>query len=164
MALENLASYSRRPVAFLMRYVRGRRKAHAVVVAAVTGAVVCSVVTQYAVKLLVDTLAGSQPTSGAIWLTFTLVVALIAGDNLLWRVAGWVGNSTFVGVTGDVRRDLFRHLTGHAPSYLPRPRRARLLRESQPRPMRFSLWKTCSCGMCCHPAWRPFARLPSLAR
>ena len=63
MALENLASYSRRPVAFLMRYVRGRRKAHAVVVAAVTGAVVCSVVTQYAVKLLVDTLAGSQPTS-----------------------------------------------------------------------------------------------------
>src|SRR6185437_6851566 len=43
--------------------------------------------------------------------------ALIAGDNLLWRVASWMGNSTFVGVTGDVRRDLFRHLTGHAPSY-----------------------------------------------
>ena len=117
MALENLAFYSHRPIAFLMRYVCGRRKAHAVVVAAVTGAVVCSVVTQYAVKLLVDTLAGSQPISSAIWLTFALVVALIAGDNLLWRVASWIGNSTFVGVTGDVRRDLFRHLTGHAPSY-----------------------------------------------
>ena len=76
MALENLAFYSHRPIAFLMRYVCGRRKAHAVVVAAVTGAVVCSVVTQYAVKLLVDTLAGSQPISSAIWLTFALVVAL----------------------------------------------------------------------------------------
>lgn len=117
MALENLAFYSHRPIAFLMRYVRGRRKAHAVVVAAVTGAVVCSIVTQYAVKLLVDTLAVSQPISTAVWPTFALVVALIAGDNLLWRVASWVGNSTFVGVTGDVRRDLFRHLTGHAPSY-----------------------------------------------
>ena len=53
----------------------------------------------------------------AVWPAFALLVALIAGDNLLWRVASWVGNSTFVNVTGDVRRDLFRHLTGHAPSY-----------------------------------------------
>ena len=44
----------------------------------------------------------------------------------LWRLAAWVGNSTFVAVTGDVRRDLFRHLTGHAPSYFasPLPRHA----------------------------------------
>ena len=48
---------------------------------------------------------------------FVLLVALITADNLLWRVASWVGNSTFVSVTGDIRRDLFRHLTGHAPSY-----------------------------------------------
>ena len=43
--------------------------------------------------------------------------ALIAADNLLWRVAGWIASFTFVGVTGDLRRDLFRHLTGHSPSY-----------------------------------------------
>ena len=44
-------------------------------------------------------------------------MSLIAADNLLWRVASWTASSTFVGVTGDVRRDLFRYLTGHAPSY-----------------------------------------------
>ncbi len=42
---------------------------------------------------------------------------LIAADNLLWRVASWTASFTFVGVTGDLRRDMFRHLTGHAPSY-----------------------------------------------
>ena len=42
---------------------------------------------------------------------------LIAADNLLWRLAGWVASFTFVRVTGDLRRDLFRHLTGHSPSY-----------------------------------------------
>src|SRR4026209_165809 len=42
---------------------------------------------------------------------------LIAADNLLWRVAGWTASFTCVGVAGDLRRDIFRHLTGHAPSY-----------------------------------------------
>jgi ATP-binding cassette, subfamily B, bacterial len=46
-----------------------------------------------------------------------LLVGLIAADNLLWRVAGWIASFTFVRVTGDLRRDLFRHLTGHSPSY-----------------------------------------------
>ena len=113
--MDSFASYSDRPVAFFLRYVRRRSKAHAIIVGAVVTAVLCSIVTQYAVKLMVDTLA--EPASAAIWQTFALVVVLIAGDNLLWRLASWVGNSTFVGVTGDVRRDLFRHLTGHAPSY-----------------------------------------------
>jgi ATP-binding cassette subfamily B protein len=35
----------------------------------------------------------------------------IAADNLFWRVAGLVGSYTFVRVTGDIRADLFRHLT-----------------------------------------------------
>jgi ATP-binding cassette, subfamily B, bacterial len=36
---------------------------------------------------------------------------------VLWCLAGLVAHSSFVGVTGDLRRDLFRHLTGHAPGY-----------------------------------------------
>ena len=55
--------------------------------------------------------------AGGAWLAFALLVSLIVADNLLWRVASWIANYTFVGVTGDLRRDLFRHLTGHAPSY-----------------------------------------------
>ncbi len=72
--------------------------------------------TQYAVKFLVDTLAGHAPGDG-IWIAFIFLVSLIAADNLLWRVASWIASYAFVGVTGDLRRDLFRHLTGHAPSY-----------------------------------------------
>ena len=51
------------------------------------------------------------------WLGFLLLATLIAADNLLWRVASWIASFTFVAVTGDLRRDLFRHLTGQAPSY-----------------------------------------------
>jgi ATP-binding cassette subfamily B protein len=46
-----------------------------------------------------------------------LLVVLIAADNFLWRIASLIANVSFVGVTGDLRRDLFSHLTGHAPSY-----------------------------------------------
>ena len=106
-----------RPFAFLWRYVRRRPMAHDGDPVAVLGAVACSVSTQYGVKYPGrQSLSGTAPGSG-IWLAFALLVSLIAADNLLWRVAGWIASYAFVAVTGDVRRDLFRHLTGHAPSY-----------------------------------------------
>jgi ATP-binding cassette subfamily B protein len=113
----NLSAYADRPIAFFVRYVRAHRLAHAVILACVATAVLCSVMTQYGVKLLIDTLSQASPAATAVWLAFGLLVALIAADNLLWRLASWVGHATFVAVTGDARRDLFRHLTGHAPSY-----------------------------------------------
>jgi ATP-binding cassette subfamily B protein len=115
--MEDLASYAKRPLAFSWRFVRRHGPAHAVILGAVSLAVVCSIFTQYGVKLLVDTLSLAPRSPVAVWHAFALLVALIAADNLLWRVASWVGNSAFANVTGDVRRDLFRHLTGHAPSY-----------------------------------------------
>jgi ATP-binding cassette subfamily B protein len=115
--MQNLSAYADRPIAFFARYVRLHRVAHAVILASVAAAVLCSVMTQYGVKLLVDTLSQAAPVISSVWLAFGILVALIASDNLLWRLAGWVGHSTFVAVTGDARRDLFRHLTGHAPSY-----------------------------------------------
>jgi ATP-binding cassette, subfamily B, bacterial len=113
--MQNLSAYANRPIAFFARYVRLHRVAHAVILLSVAAAVLCSVMTQYGVKLLVDTL--SQGAATGVWFAFTILVMLIASDNLLWRLAGWIGHSTFVAVTGDARRDLFRHLTGHAPSY-----------------------------------------------
>ena len=56
-------------------------------------------------------------TAGGVWLAFVFLMSLIAADNFLWRIASWIASFTFVGVTGDLRRDMFRHLTGHAPSY-----------------------------------------------
>ena len=112
----DLSGYARRPLAFMARYVRRRPFPHAVILIAVLTAVACSVSTQYGVKFLVDTLAQGTHTS-RIWFAFLFLVSLIAFDNLLWRVASWIGSYTFTAVTGDLRRDLFRHLTGHAPSY-----------------------------------------------
>src|SRR5919204_893662 len=110
--------YSDRPLAFLARYVRQRPLAHAAIITAVVAAVGCSVGAQYGVKVLVDTLAGGLTSHAkSAWLGFLLLAALIAADNFLWRVASWIASYTFVAVTGDLRRDLFRHLTGHAPSY-----------------------------------------------
>jgi ATP-binding cassette subfamily B protein len=100
----------------MFRYMRLRPAAHAVIVAIVLAAVTCSVATQYGVKYLVDALSGFAG-SAVVWSAFLILVSLIAADNLLWRLAGWIASYTFVRVTGDVRRDLFRHLTGHAPSY-----------------------------------------------
>jgi ATP-binding cassette subfamily B protein len=113
--LADLCGYAARPLAFIFRYVRQRPVSHAVILGAVLGAVTCSVGTQYGVKFLVDTL--SRGASAGVWTAFCLLGSLIAADNLLWRVAAWIANTAFVGVTGDLRRDLFRHLTGHSPGY-----------------------------------------------
>jgi ATP-binding cassette subfamily B protein len=113
--VDELCRYIDRPIAFIFRYVRQRAIWHFVILAAVLAAVGCSVSTQYGVKYLVDMLSGDK-TNG-IWLAFSVLVILITADNLLWRLAGWIATSTFVRVTGDLRRDLFRHLTGHSPSY-----------------------------------------------
>jgi ATP-binding cassette, subfamily B, bacterial len=115
--MDNLSGYARRPFPFVLHYLRQRRAAHAVILAAVVAAVACSVGTQYGVKNLVDSLTAGQSHAGSVWLAFALLMSLIAADNLLWRVASWTASFTFVGVTGDLRRDMFRHLTGHAPSY-----------------------------------------------
>src|SRR5213595_3781586 len=115
--MESLCTYANRPIAFFLRYVRLRPVSHALILAAVLAAVICSVSTQYGVKFLVDTLSGRGGGAENIWTAFALLLSLIAADNLLWRVASWIASFTFVAVTGDLRSDLFRHLTGHAPSY-----------------------------------------------
>jgi ATP-binding cassette, subfamily B, bacterial len=117
-SMDNLCHFVARPIAFFVRYVRMRPISHALIAGAVLAAVSCSVSTQYGVKFLVDTLAGTGGRSPSqVWTAFAVLVTLIAADNLLWRVASWIGSYAFVGVTGDLRSDLFRHLTGHAPSY-----------------------------------------------
>jgi ATP-binding cassette subfamily B protein len=115
--MDNLSGYVRRPFSFVLRYLRRRRAAHVVIVSAVAAAVACSVGTQYGVKNLVDSLTAGSSHANSVWLAFGFLMLLIAADNLLWRVASWTASFTFVGVTGDLRRDMFRHLTGHAPSY-----------------------------------------------
>ena len=116
MGETDLTTYGSRTLGFLGRYIRARAAPHAAVAFAVVAAVSCSVSTQYGVKRLVDALS-SPSKSGSPWFAFCILLFFIAADNLFWRVAGLVGSYTFVRVTGDIRADLFRHLTGHAPGY-----------------------------------------------
>src|SRR5580704_5656364 len=115
--MDVLSGYANRPLPFVLRYLRRRAAAHVVILTAVVAAVACSVGTQYGVKHLVDGLSAGPAHAGGVWLAFVLLMSLIAADNFLWRIASWTASFTFVGVTGDLRRDIFRHLTGHAPSY-----------------------------------------------
>jgi ATP-binding cassette, subfamily B, bacterial len=115
--MNDISAFSRRPVAFLARYIKRRAGAHGLILAAVLGAVASSIGAQYGVKMLVDTLAATSVAAASVWFAFAVLTGLIAADNLLWRLAMYIASFTFTAVTGDIRRDLFRHLTGHAPSY-----------------------------------------------
>ena len=110
--LERLAM---RPLIFMLRYVRGHPVAHGVVLVSVVAAVAFATLSQYGVKHLVDVLS-VRDTEGA-WTAFVILAALVTADNLSWRVGGWMATHCFVSVTGDMRRDLFQHLTGHSPAY-----------------------------------------------
>lgn len=115
--MDSLSGYADRPFALVVCYLRKRLAAHAVIFGAVVAAVMCSVGTQYGVKALVDALASGPGHGDGVWLAFAFLMTLICADNFLWRIASWRASFTFVGVTGDLRSDIFRHLTGHAPSY-----------------------------------------------
>jgi ATP-binding cassette subfamily B protein len=115
--MDHLSGYVHRPLQFVLRYLRRRPLSHLLIVVTVVAAVACSVGTQYGVKYLVDCLSAGRDHAAQVWLAFAFLISLIVADNLLWRIASWTASFTFVGVTGDLRRDMFRHLTGHATSY-----------------------------------------------
>jgi len=115
MALPRYASKG--AISFLGHYVRRRLISHGIVLVAVLAAVGCSVASQYAVKHLVDVLGTRDPAMHVLWGAVGLLLGLVAGDNLLWRLAGWVSTHAFVAVGGDMRLDLFDHLSGQGTRY-----------------------------------------------
>ena len=115
--MDHLSIYARRPIVFLLRYVRRRPQGprrdlpRRIECRRLLGEhPICSEVIWSTPWAKVRRIRG-------IWLAFAFLVTLVAADNLLWRLAGWISSHAFVGVTGDLRGELFRHLTGHAPSY-----------------------------------------------
>jgi ATP-binding cassette subfamily B protein len=112
---------SKGAIRFLARYVRRRFFSHTVVIVAVLAAVLCNVGSQYAVKHLVDVLGAHRPPPGpppeVLWGAVAILLGLVAGDNILWRVAGWASTHAFVAVGGDIRLELFDHLSGQGTRY-----------------------------------------------
>ncbi len=102
---------------FLGRYVRRRFFSHLIVIAAVLAGVLCNVGSQYAVKHLVDVLGTRNPPSTVLWGAVGILLGLVAGDNVLWRIAGWASTHAFVAVGGDIRLELFNHLSGQGTRY-----------------------------------------------
>ncbi|ASL47138.1 ATM1-type heavy metal exporter [Burkholderia sp. AD24] len=112
-----LSRYAGRPIRLIWRYVARHKFAHAVVLFSVVAAVGCALASQYGIRNLIDALPGGRAHPQNVVRAFVVLVALILADNLFWRVAGWVSARTFVAVTGDIRREMFDYLAGHAPSF-----------------------------------------------
>jgi ATP-binding cassette, subfamily B, bacterial len=113
-----LPSYASRGAGrFLLHYACRRPWSHLVVLGSVLSAVGCAIGSQYGVKNLVDVLGSSHPGDVQLWGAVGVLLALVAGDNLLWRLAGFVASYAFVAVGGDLRLDLFDHLSGHGSRY-----------------------------------------------
>jgi ATP-binding cassette subfamily B protein len=118
--LHDLTRFAGRPIGFMLSYVYRHRVAHALILLSVLVGVVSSVSAAFASKLLVNALQAASHDPHrlpGVWRAVFILLGLICVDNLSWRLGGWISTRTFVDVTGDIRRDLFRHLTGHSPAY-----------------------------------------------
>ena len=98
--------------AFLAHYLMARAAAFGTLLVLVTGAAACAVGVQYAMKLLVDALAGPRGGHG-VQDALLLFLGLIAAETVLWRVSGWIGAKVTIRSGVDIRADLFEHITGH---------------------------------------------------
>jgi|SRR5690606_1080424 len=105
-----------RTVPFLWHYVTMRPWHFGGLMGLVIGAAGCAVAVQYGMKLLVDAMAG-ETRQASVWTPLLLFLGLIVLENILWRLAGWLGCRTVVASVVDIRVDLFRHLTGHPMRY-----------------------------------------------
>jgi ATP-binding cassette subfamily B protein len=110
-----LTKLARNPVKFIAAYAMRHKMGHLTGLGSVVFAVACATLSQYAIKHLVDVLSAGD--KHGVWVAFGMLAGLIAADNLSWRVGGWSATHCFVAVTGDLRRDLFSHLTGHSPAF-----------------------------------------------
>jgi ATP-binding cassette subfamily B protein len=99
-----------------MHYVRGRPLHFAALLFTVVGAASCAVGVQYAMKLLVDAMAGPREVDAA-WFALTWFIALIVFESVLWRLTGWLGCRTTIGIGVDMRVDLFNFLNGQPMHY-----------------------------------------------
>jgi ATP-binding cassette subfamily B protein len=116
MTTSRLTALRTQPIKLIGHYIGRHWLGHAVILGSVLGAVLAAVGTQYGLKGVVDAVSAG-PAKGHVWHAFLILCGMIAADNLLWRLGGIVAAHTFVAVSGDARRDLFAHLTGHTHTY-----------------------------------------------
>ena len=93
--MAELTAYAASPLAFIFRYIRLRPASHAAILAAVLGAVACSVCTQYGVKFLVDNILVGTEDLAAPYSVSLNTTTLSNGSHSVVAVArDGAGNST----------------------------------------------------------------------
>jgi ATP-binding cassette subfamily B protein len=108
--------YLRASGPFILHYLRGRPLHFTSLFVLVLGAASCAIGVHYVMKLLVDAMAGPREGT-AVWTVLAFFLGLTAAESLLWRLSGWLGCRTTVGIGVDVRLDLFDHLNGQSMRY-----------------------------------------------
>jgi ATP-binding cassette subfamily B protein len=110
---DDLARSLRSPLAFLWRYVKIWPGHFIGLSAVVVSASLSGIASQYGMKLLVDAMEKPPAENTAVWFALAFFVGLFAVEAALWRVSGWLGCRTSVGVGVDIRLDLLNYATGH---------------------------------------------------
>jgi ATP-binding cassette subfamily B protein len=113
---DDAPSFVRGPEAFLWHYVRNWPLSFISLTTMVITAAACSVGVQYVMKILVDAMGGPRQNADAWW-ALGLFIGLIAIESVFWRVSGWLGCKTTVGVGVAIRLDLFQYLSGQPMRY-----------------------------------------------
>ncbi|GGE28600.1 ABC transporter ATP-binding protein [Agaricicola taiwanensis] len=111
-----LPPFLKGPGPFIRHYIRHRPFHYAAIFLMILGAAGCAVAVQYVMKVLVDAMAGPRDAE-AVWLALSIFLALIAVESIMWRVSGWLGCRTTIGIGVDMRLDLFEHLNGQPMRY-----------------------------------------------
>ncbi len=112
-----LDRYLSSPLQFIAHYVAQRPGPFWFLLTLAVSASCCAVAAQYAMKLLIDAMAAKPPMLSQVYLALGGFLVLIAAESGFWRIAGWTGARTTIGVGVDMRLDLFAHLAGHSIRY-----------------------------------------------
>jgi ATP-binding cassette, subfamily B, bacterial len=112
-----VASFPRRPVAFLWHYLRRRPLLHLAAIASVAAAATFACVAQYGLKLIVDAMAAGPQHIATVWWALAVFAALMAGESVLWRLGSWSGYRAMLVDKAEAKFDLFNHLSGHCSRY-----------------------------------------------
>jgi ATP-binding cassette subfamily B protein len=106
----------RGPAAFMAHYVRTRPYHFIGLLMTVLAAAGCGIGMQYGMKMMIDAMTAAKPHGNHLGVNIALAVfiGLIFLEALFWRLSGWLGSRTTIGVGEDIKVDLFGHLAGHS--------------------------------------------------
>ena len=107
----------RSPARFILHHIARWRWHFAVLLTLVILSAACGVGQQYALKLLVDAMAGPREVLGAVGIVLAVFLGLIAAESVLSRLTGWLTCRATVGVGVDLRLELFDYLSGQSMRY-----------------------------------------------